>query len=164
MHFLHILVTFIKYTYVSIVSNYYFVSHQSVSKLVKPGFNVLIEKGAGSSSHFSDAEYASAGAKIVEADEVWKNSDIVMKVWSNHSWCYLDDFATIQSLKSHIHIDVQQTLFPHFSYVLQRRKKPVNLKIVLSFRSSILLRTRSLCNNFKIKRPLHLPWIVFPGH
>jgi alanine dehydrogenase len=32
------------------------------------------------SSHFSDAEYASAGAKIVEADEVWKNSDIVMKV------------------------------------------------------------------------------------
>lgn len=64
------------------VSNYCFVSHQSVSKLVKPGFNVLIEKGAGSSSHFSDAEYASAGAKIVEADEIWKNSDIVMKVWS----------------------------------------------------------------------------------
>eukprot|EP00985_Skeletonema_marinoi_P004018 scaffold1755_cov123-Skeletonema_marinoi.AAC.5 len=55
---------------------------ESVSKLVKPGFNVLIEKGAGSSSHFSDAEYASAGAKIVEAEEVWKNSDIVMKVWS----------------------------------------------------------------------------------
>lgn len=53
---------------------------ESVSKLVKPGFNVLIEKGAGSSSHFSDAEYASAGAKIVEADEVWKNSDIVMKL------------------------------------------------------------------------------------
>jgi len=53
---------------------------ESVSKLVKPGFNVLIEKGAGSLSHFSDAEYASAGAKIVEADEVWKNSDIVMKL------------------------------------------------------------------------------------
>jgi alanine dehydrogenase len=47
---------------------------------VKPGFNVLIEKGAGMSSHFSDAEYESAGAKIVETEEVWKNSDIVMKV------------------------------------------------------------------------------------
>ena len=32
------------------------------------------------SSHFSDAEYESAGAKIVETEEVWKNSDIVMKV------------------------------------------------------------------------------------
>ncbi|KAL7447544.1 hypothetical protein ACHAXM_010822 [Skeletonema potamos] len=53
---------------------------ESVSKLVQPGFNVLIEKGAGLSSHFSDADYASAGAKIVEADEVWKNSDIVMKL------------------------------------------------------------------------------------
>ena len=53
---------------------------QSVSKLTKPGFSVLIEKGAGSLSHFSDADYEAAGAKIVEAGEVWKNSDIVMKV------------------------------------------------------------------------------------
>ena len=53
---------------------------QSVSKLTKPGFSVLIEKGAGSPSHFSDADYEAAGAKIVEAGEVWKNSDIVMKV------------------------------------------------------------------------------------
>ena len=53
-----------------------------MSKLVKPGFSVLIEKGAGSSSHFSDADYEAAGAKIVEADEVWKNSDVVMKVRS----------------------------------------------------------------------------------
>jgi len=55
-------------------------THQSVSKLTKPGFSVLIEKGAGSSSHFSDAEYEAAGAKVVEAEEVWKKSDIVMKV------------------------------------------------------------------------------------
>lgn len=61
-------------------SNHFFAPLKSVSKLVQPGFNVLIEKGAGLSSHFSDADYASAGAKIVEADEVWKNSDIVMKV------------------------------------------------------------------------------------
>lgn len=53
---------------------------QTVSKLVKPGFSVLIEKGAGSTSYFSDAEYEAAGAKIVEKDDVWKGSDIVMKV------------------------------------------------------------------------------------
>jgi NAD(P) transhydrogenase len=53
---------------------------QSVSKLVKPGFSVLIEKGAGSPSFFSDADYEAAGAKIVERDDVWKDSDIVMKV------------------------------------------------------------------------------------
>ncbi|KAL3761616.1 hypothetical protein ACHAWU_000103 [Discostella pseudostelligera] len=53
---------------------------ESVSKLTKPGFSVLIEKGAGSSSHFSDAEYEAAGAKVVGAEEVWKKSDIVMKL------------------------------------------------------------------------------------
>ena len=51
-----------------------------MSKLTKPGFNVLIEKGAGAPSHFSDAEYEAAGAKVVEAEEVWKGSDVVMKV------------------------------------------------------------------------------------
>lgn len=51
-----------------------------MSKLTKPGFNVLIEKGAGSPSHFSDADYEAAGAKVVDASDVWKNSDIVMKV------------------------------------------------------------------------------------
>jgi len=53
---------------------------QTVSKLSKPGFNVLIEKGAGYASHFADSEYEAAGAKIVPADEVWSQSDIVMKV------------------------------------------------------------------------------------
>ena len=56
-----------------------------MSKLTKPGFSVLIEKGAGAPSHFSDAEYELAGAKIVEAEEIWKNSDIVMKV-SNYEY------------------------------------------------------------------------------
>ena len=41
---------------------------------------MLIEKGAGSASYFSDADYEAAGAKIVEKHDVWKSSDIVMKV------------------------------------------------------------------------------------
>eukprot|EP00585_Thalassiosira_rotula_P010719 CAMPEP_0196133000 /NCGR_PEP_ID=MMETSP0910-20130528/2398_1 /TAXON_ID=49265 /ORGANISM="Thalassiosira rotula, Strain GSO102" /LENGTH=1060 /DNA_ID=CAMNT_0041392673 /DNA_START=226 /DNA_END=3408 /DNA_ORIENTATION=- len=52
---------------------------ESVGKLTKPGFSVVIEKGAGVLSHFSDAEYEAAGAKIVEAGDVWK-SDVVMKL------------------------------------------------------------------------------------
>lgn len=51
---------------------------ESVERLVKPGFNVAIEKGAGAASNYSDADYQAAGASIV--DNVWKDSDIVMKV------------------------------------------------------------------------------------
>ena len=53
---------------------------ESVQRLVKPGFNVVMEAGAGEASHFSDADYEAAGAKIVSKDDVWKESDIVMKV------------------------------------------------------------------------------------
>jgi len=78
---------------------------------VKPGFNVLIEKGAGMSSHFSDAEYESAGAKIVETEEVWKNSDIVMKVGYQMICVQIVfvDFATLPSLCSKV-------VFTHCTY------------------------------------------------
>lgn len=51
---------------------------ESVARLVKPGFNVAIEKGAGELSYFSDSDYQAAGATVV--DNVWKSSDIVLKV------------------------------------------------------------------------------------
>ena len=53
-------------------------SPESVARLVKPGFNVEIEKGAGAASYFSDAAYEEVGAKMV--DSVWESSDIVLKV------------------------------------------------------------------------------------
>mmetsp|Transcript_16061 Transcript_16061/g.15471 ORF Transcript_16061/g.15471 Transcript_16061/m.15471 type:complete len:1066 (-) Transcript_16061:82-3279(-) len=53
---------------------------ETVSKLSKPGFTVLIEQDAGLGSHFLNEEYEAAGAKIVSTDEVWSNSDIVLKV------------------------------------------------------------------------------------
>ncbi|CAB9508472.1 transhydrogenase, mitochondrial [Seminavis robusta] len=56
-------------------------SPESVGRLVKPGFNVLIEDGAGSKSHFSNADYEAAGASIAStADDVWNQSDIVLKL------------------------------------------------------------------------------------
>lgn len=53
---------------------------ESVDRLIKPGFSVLIEDGAGNDSYFSNEAYEKVGAKIVSADEVWKQSDIVMKL------------------------------------------------------------------------------------
>ncbi|XP_058814012.1 NAD(P) transhydrogenase, mitochondrial-like [Topomyia yanbarensis] len=47
--------------------------------LVKKGFNVNVEAGAGLDAKFRDAEYVSAGANIVEKGKVFK-SDIVLKV------------------------------------------------------------------------------------
>ena len=50
---------------------------ESVQRLVKPGFQVQVQKGAGVESFFNDKAYEEAGATIV--DDVWK-SDIVLKV------------------------------------------------------------------------------------
>ena len=41
----------------------------SISKLSKAGFKVLVESGAGSSSSYSDAEYESKGGNITSRDE-----------------------------------------------------------------------------------------------
>eukprot|EP00540_Astrosyne_radiata_P000295 CAMPEP_0116825450 /NCGR_PEP_ID=MMETSP0418-20121206/1973_1 /TAXON_ID=1158023 /ORGANISM="Astrosyne radiata, Strain 13vi08-1A" /LENGTH=1068 /DNA_ID=CAMNT_0004453961 /DNA_START=47 /DNA_END=3253 /DNA_ORIENTATION=+ len=53
---------------------------ESVKRLVKPGFKVLIEDQAGASSYFSNADYEEAGATIVPTEQVWKDSDIVLKL------------------------------------------------------------------------------------
>ncbi|MDO8349726.1 MAG: Re/Si-specific NAD(P)(+) transhydrogenase subunit alpha [Gallionella sp.] len=52
-----------------------------VEKLVKLGFNVAVESGAGDAANFSDEAYRTAGAEIVEgAAKLWAESDIVFKV------------------------------------------------------------------------------------
>ncbi|HEY6219629.1 MAG TPA: alanine dehydrogenase [Gemmatimonadaceae bacterium] len=49
--------------------------------LVGAGHSVLIETGAGLGSGFSDEAYTAVGAKIgKDADTVWKESDMIMKV------------------------------------------------------------------------------------
>jgi len=52
-----------------------------VEKLVKLGFSVAVESGAGDSADCSDDTYRAAGAEIVEgAAKLWSTSDIVFKV------------------------------------------------------------------------------------
>jgi NAD(P) transhydrogenase len=53
---------------------------ETVAKLVKEGFNVVVERGAGAGAKFWDSAYEEAGAKIVDTKEVFGNSDIVLKV------------------------------------------------------------------------------------
>ncbi|MBX2984659.1 MAG: Re/Si-specific NAD(P)(+) transhydrogenase subunit alpha [Bacteroidia bacterium] len=54
---------------------------KTVKRLMKQGFDVYIEKGAGLKSNFSDQEFEESGAHIVNtAKEIYAESDIVLKV------------------------------------------------------------------------------------
>jgi NAD(P) transhydrogenase subunit alpha len=49
------------------------------ARLVKAGWTVLVERGAGESASYPDAQYAEAGASLVSGDEAWQ-ADVVAKV------------------------------------------------------------------------------------
>ena len=50
-------------------------------ELTGAGHSVLIERSAGDGSSIADADYVANGATIIEsADDVWAESDLVMKV------------------------------------------------------------------------------------
>jgi H+-translocating NAD(P) transhydrogenase subunit alpha len=52
-----------------------------VQKLVKLGFTVAVESGAGDAANFGDDTYRDAGAEVVgSAADLWAGSDIVFKV------------------------------------------------------------------------------------
>lgn len=54
---------------------------QNVRLLLKKGFGkVLVEKDAGTNAQFLDAQYIEAGATLVSREELFKNSDIMLKV------------------------------------------------------------------------------------
>ena len=52
----------------------------AVAGLVKSGFQVLIERGAGEGAFFTDAAYEAAGARVVDADALYGEADVVLKV------------------------------------------------------------------------------------
>ncbi|MFL5952345.1 MAG: alanine dehydrogenase [Gaiellaceae bacterium] len=49
-------------------------------ELVQRGHDVTIETGAGDGSSFSDGAYEAAGARIAAVDDVWTDSDLLLKV------------------------------------------------------------------------------------
>lgn len=57
------------------------ITQAGVVELTRRGHEVFIQAGAGEGSAITDAEFAAAGAKILpSADEVWAESDMVLKV------------------------------------------------------------------------------------
>ncbi|MDR0805843.1 MAG: Re/Si-specific NAD(P)(+) transhydrogenase subunit alpha [Enterobacteriaceae bacterium] len=52
---------------------------KTVEQLIKLGFTVAIEQGAGKLASFEDSAYEAAAATIVSKDDVWQ-SDIILKV------------------------------------------------------------------------------------
>ena len=50
-------------------------------QLTKRGHTVLVQKGAGAGTGYPDADYASAGAKIVDnAPDLFRQADMIVKV------------------------------------------------------------------------------------
>ncbi|WP_375749880.1 Re/Si-specific NAD(P)(+) transhydrogenase subunit alpha [Vibrio sp. HN007] len=52
---------------------------KSVEQLLKMGFDVVIESGAGILASFDDAAFEQVGAKIASVEEIWQ-SDLILKV------------------------------------------------------------------------------------
>jgi alanine dehydrogenase len=49
-------------------------------ELVQHGHDVAVETGAGTGSAFGDAAYEAAGATIATSDDVWRDSELLLKV------------------------------------------------------------------------------------
>ena len=51
------------------------------TQLMKLGYSVAVEAGAGAAAKFPDSEYEAAGCEVLaSADDIWKQSDIIFKV------------------------------------------------------------------------------------
>jgi len=50
------------------------------SQLIKLGYEVAIESNAGFAANYSDQSYQDAGCSVASVDEVWNDSDIILKV------------------------------------------------------------------------------------
>jgi alanine dehydrogenase len=49
-------------------------------ELVQKGHEVILESGAGDGSAFPDAAYQAAGAQVVPVEDVWRESEVLLKV------------------------------------------------------------------------------------
>jgi NAD(P) transhydrogenase subunit alpha len=74
---------------------------QTVGQLLKLGYSVVVESGAGAASSFADAAYADAGAEIGDRDQAL-SADVVLKVNapSDDEIAVIRDGATLVSLIS----------------------------------------------------------------
>ena len=50
------------------------------AQLIKMGFEVAVESNAGAAASYSDASYEGAGCSVTSGDDIWSNSEIILKV------------------------------------------------------------------------------------
>ena len=55
-------------------------SPKNVQRLIKQGFEVQVEAGAGHAATYTDQAYEAAGATICDTQTAWGQSDVVIKV------------------------------------------------------------------------------------
>ena len=67
-------------------------------KLIKLGFSVTVESGAGEGANFSDEAYRSVGCPITDRASVWSESDIILKVRGPeiHPEHLIDEIASLR--------------------------------------------------------------------
>tara|TARA_B100000427_G_scaffold326124_1_gene334202 strand:- start:102 stop:1244 length:1143 start_codon:yes stop_codon:yes gene_type:complete len=77
------------------------VTPSTIKEMIKAGLKVQIESGAGERSFISDNDFINAGAEIIDnSDELYKNTDIVLKVFgpTNKEISQYNDKITFISL------------------------------------------------------------------
>lgn len=50
-----------------------------IKNLIKMGFEICVENGAGNNAHYSDSEYTEVGAQVMGRNDIW-NSDVLVQV------------------------------------------------------------------------------------
>jgi alanine dehydrogenase len=88
-----------------------------VRQLRGTGHDVVVERGAGLGSGFTDAEYADAGARLGSRDEAWSTPDLIVKVKEPQS----DEVAKLhagQTLFTYLHLAAA----PELTQALMRAK------------------------------------------
>src|SRR3569623_1390718 len=53
---------------------------QTCTRIVKLGYDVIVEAGAGEAANYVDATYAETGSKTVDAATLWREADVILKV------------------------------------------------------------------------------------
>jgi NAD(P) transhydrogenase subunit alpha len=57
------------------------VTPETTKRLIKSGFEVVVETGAGQGAHIADKAYADAGASVTDdAKAAWSSADVVVKI------------------------------------------------------------------------------------
>ncbi len=81
-----------------------------VNMLINEDTKVIVEKGAGALSGFSDEEYINAGAEIVSSNkELWEHAEYIIKVKEPQRQEY-ELFRENQVIFSYLHLAVEEEL------------------------------------------------------